>query len=79
MQGAGGANARLIASPCVRKDAVVTFLLNSAIPQQLRHHPTAEMRDPGLLQELPDIRHAALLADGGGDREQAAAADGTTG
>jgi hypothetical protein len=32
---------------------------------------------PGLLQELPDI--AALLSEGGGDCEQAAAAIGTTG
>ena len=35
------------------------------------------MGNPGLLKELPDI--AALLPQGGGDREQAAAADGTTG
>ena len=33
--------------------------------------------DPGLLQVLPDI--AALLPEDGGDRQQAAAADGTTG
>jgi len=33
------------------------------------------MGNPGLLQELPDI--AALLPQGGGDREQAAAADHT--
>ena len=35
------------------------------------------MGDPGLLQELHYI--AALLPQGGGDREQAAAADGTAG
>ena len=35
------------------------------------------MGDPGLLQELPDI--PALLPEGGGDREQSAAADGTAG
>ena len=35
------------------------------------------MADPGLLKETPDI--AALLPRGGGNREQAAAADGTTG
>ena len=35
------------------------------------------MGDPGLLEELPDI--AALLPQAGGDREQAAAADGTAG
>ena len=33
------------------------------------------MGNPGLLQELPDI--AALLPQGGGDREQAAEADRT--
>lgn len=33
------------------------------------------MSDPGLLQELPDI--APLLPQGGGDRQQAAAADRT--
>ena len=35
------------------------------------------MGDPGLREELPDI--AALLPEGGGDREQAAAANGTAG
>lgn len=33
------------------------------------------MSDPGLLQELPDI--TTLLAQGGGDGEQPAAADRT--
>jgi len=33
--------------------------------------------NPGLLQKLPDI--AALLPEGGGDGEQAAAADGAAG
>jgi len=35
------------------------------------------MGDPGLLEELPGI--AALLPEGGCDRQQAAAADGTAG
>ena len=35
------------------------------------------MGDPGLLEELPDI--AALLPEGGGDRERAALANGTNG
>ena len=35
------------------------------------------MGDPGLLEELPDI--PPLLPEGGGDREQAAPADGTAG
>jgi len=39
------------------------------------NHPATVMGDPGLLHELPDI--AALLPQGGGDREQPAAADRT--
>ena len=35
------------------------------------------LRDQAEMQELPDI--AALLAEGGSDREQTAAANGTTG
>ena len=50
-------------------------LVSPAIRLQLRHHHGGVMGDPGLLQELPDI--AALLPQGCGDREQAAAADGT--
>ena len=46
---------------------------DSGIRQQGWHRPTAVRGDPGLLQELPDI--AALLSEGGADREQAAAAD----
>ena len=37
--------------------------------------PAAVMGNPGLLQKIPDI--AALRQQGGGDREQAAAADRT--
>ena len=47
----------------------------SGIRQQRWHLPAAMMGDPGLLQELPDI--PALLPEGGGNREQSAAADGT--
>jgi len=56
---------------------MLVLLLNSGIRQQRWHRPAAVMGDPGLLQELPDI--PALLPEGGGDREQSAAADGTAG
>jgi len=48
---------------------------DSEIGQHRRHHPATVMDDPGLLHELSDI--AALLPQGGGDREQPAAADRT--
>ncbi len=52
-------------------------LSSSGIRLQGRHHPAAVVGDPGLLQELPDI--PPLLHEGGGDREQPAAADGAAG
>ena len=45
----------------------------SAIRHQRWHHASEAMGDPGLLQEVPRI--PALLAQGGGDREQPTAAD----
>ena len=48
---------------------------DSGIRQQGWHYPTAVMGYPDLLQELPNI--PPLLAQGGGAREQAAAAAGT--
>jgi hypothetical protein len=54
---------------------IVLCAADSEIGQHRRHHPATVMGDPGLLHERPDI--AALLPQGGGDREQLAAADRT--
>ena len=50
------------------------LIADSGIRQQRWHLPAAVMGNPRLLQELPNI--PALLAQRGGDGEQAAAADG---
>jgi hypothetical protein len=56
--------------------ALLLLLLNSGIRLQPRHHATAMMGNPGLLQELPYFPF--LLPQGsGGDREHSAGVDGT--
>lgn len=40
------------------------------------HHPAAVVSKPFLLEKQPDIE--AMWSEGGGDGEQAAAANGTT-
>ena len=48
-------------------------MTDSGILHQGGHHATPVLGDPGLLQEWPDL--PALVLQGGGDREQLAAAD----
>jgi hypothetical protein len=68
------ANAFVIAPRLANNVAVELLRLDSGIRQQRRHHCRGMvMGDPGLLQKLPDI--AALLFEGGGDRQQSPAAD----